>query len=177
MIFGRKKREAELYHGTMKALAEGHTRATVNKAAGTIGATFKGKPDNTEYCINAVAAIVPIVMRCAGCDMDRLTQADVLSGSLFAFTYSSHLSALVGAQFEIAAPAVLIPLFSREVGPDRLCDLAPAVIDLFNHLTVTGPVITDIGQRFAEWINEPTDAKFDRMVESFAICVKAVAAG
>jgi len=161
-IFGRKKREVELFHGN-----EGHTRATVNKAAGTIGGTFRSDPDNTQYCINAVAAIVPIVMRSAGCDTGKLPKTDIFNGSLLAFTYSSHLSTLVGAQFQIVSAAVLIPLFSGELGPDRLCDLAPAVIDFFNHLTVVGKVIPDIGQRFAEWLDEPTDEKLQRMVDSF----------
>jgi hypothetical protein len=166
-LFGRKRREAELYSTMLKAAAEGHRRSLVNRAAGTIGATFESDMDNTQYCVNAVAAILPRVMEESGCNMRELRKTEIFNGSLFAFTYTSHLSTFIGAEFEIASSAVLIPLFGSKVGYDQLGAFVPAVIDFYNRLTVAGAIIPDVGERFADWINEPTDENFGRVVDSF----------
>ena len=170
-IFGRKRREQEFASTMMKALAEGQSRAQVNRATGTIGAQFESDPDNNHYCMNAVAALVPIVMRDAGCDMADLSKPDIFNGSIFAFTFSSHLSRLIGAQFEIISTAVLIPLFYRPVKKHgaELSELMPYVIDMFNKLSTHGQVVTDIGQRFADWVTTPSPENYERMVHSYRV--------
>jgi hypothetical protein len=165
-LFGRKKREQDFAVMLMKAAAEGQRRALVNAAIGTLGVAFKADPDTTEYCINAVAAIVPVVMQRAGCDMEKLPKTDVFNGSLFAFIYSDHLTRIVGAPFETVASVTLIPLFNRHV-PGAMPDLMSAVIDFYNRIAEAEST-RDVGGRFAQWISDPSHDNFDRMVASFA---------
>ena len=164
-LFGRKQQE-DFLATMMRATAEGHQREKIDAAFGTVGATFNGDQDSNQYCINAVAAILPLVIRRAGCDPRKLSKPDIFNGSLLALTYAAHLSRCVGASFEVTAAACLVPLFGSQVMV-VLPELTNAVIDEFNRLVQADKVIPQVGQGFAGWINKPSDERFECLVDHF----------
>jgi hypothetical protein len=166
-LFGRKQQE-DFLATMMKAAAEGRQRVRIKEAFDTVGATFDSDHESNRYCINAVAAIVPLVIQRAGCDPRKLSKPDIFNGSLLAFTYADQLSRRVGASFELTAAASLVPLFGSQAMA-VLPELTNALIDEFNRLVQADKVIPQVGQRFAEWINEPVDEKFERVVDHFRL--------
>jgi len=163
-LFGRKKREQEFAAMMMGVAIE--VRALVNTAIRTLGVDFKTDPNNTQYCINAVVAIVPVVMQRAGCDMEKLSKMDIYHGSLFAFTYSAHLCRIIGAPFETVSAVTLIPLFNRHV-TDGMPDIMSIVVDIYNKLVEADKVIPIVGECFTQWLSDPSHGNFERMVTSF----------
>jgi hypothetical protein len=63
-------------------------------------------------------------------------------------------------------------LFSRELGPDRLCNLMPAVIVCFNRLTVAGKLIPDSANDLLNGSTRRPTRDFRKWSTVSATCVK-----
>lgn len=165
--FFRRKRDQKIFWDLMRAADEGSQRALVKRAFDSVGAPFENDDDSLKYCVNAVAAIVPIIMNEAGLGTTPISKADALSAGVLAFTISSHICRIIGAApFEVVSSVALIPLLSNKMPHEEFLGLAPKVIDAYNKDTISGHVSNEIGQSFAVWLQEPTSENFDSLIVS-----------
>ena len=84
---------------------------------------------------------------------------------IFAFTIGDYLSQFIGAQFEMITSLVVIDLFGTEYASE-----VRSLGDSFNSMSREGRVIEAIGNTTANWISNPRDETFSKMVDIYRIC-------
>lgn len=161
-----KQKNRESTKGIMRSDSEGHNRSKVRRALESKGIKFASQLDNSQYSIQASAAIVRLIANDAGIPVKKGSdEDDDFVAGIFSFVVSNHICYMVGTQFETISSIVVIDLLGLEAASD-VNDLA----DSYNRMTQEGRVIEAIGQNVAKWISTPTDEQFAKLVELYRLC-------
>jgi hypothetical protein len=141
-------------------------RILINKALVSLDL----KPINNEvtgsnFCIFSSSKIVKAIMQKANVNLKPIHDDDILTGGIFVFMASNHITLLMDEVFEFVSSICVLELLGR----DR-ADCVQPIAKIYNNSFTTSPAgIQALGDNFVAWLNNPTDEGFNKIIELYMI--------